>query len=206
MIGLLNSTKSAMSPIVSIHASNNKNYDYAVTFKGYDNEIPVTKPTQAEIALYANAGSNGLWLSIIEKAYGEFRRRTHNLGEGVTFFGAFFSNDTYSFLNGQSLTKGMKAITGRDPAVVIQRKNAPDAVLPEDKIKDQLASLVGGPADKDGFQAFRVIVTASTFGDDKYVHDPKTLPPGHAYAVVGYDPNTKTLKITNPLNDQTMTF
>lgn len=47
-------------------------------------------------------------------------------------------------------------------------------------------------------------MTASTPGVNNYVHDPNVLPPGHAYAVIGYNTNTRTLRITNPWNDPTM--
>lgn len=41
---------------------------FDVTFPGQA-AIQVADPTDAELALYANAGANGIWITVLEKAY-----------------------------------------------------------------------------------------------------------------------------------------
>ena len=48
---------------------------YTVTFPR-QKPIPVAAPTQTEIALYGGAGANGLWVTIIEKAYATLRKNS----------------------------------------------------------------------------------------------------------------------------------
>lgn len=52
----------------------NKDGTYTVTFPGAKNEpITVKAPTEAEMGLYNNSSQNGLWASVMEKAYGQYR-------------------------------------------------------------------------------------------------------------------------------------
>ncbi|MBS2007896.1 MAG: hypothetical protein JST01_12700 [Cyanobacteria bacterium SZAS TMP-1] len=52
----------------------NGNGCYTVTFAGAKNEpITVKAPTEAELGLYNHAGQNGVWASVMEKAYGQYR-------------------------------------------------------------------------------------------------------------------------------------
>lgn len=44
---------------------------YTVKFPGVDHEVVVTPPTQSEMALYAGC-EDGIWVSILEKAYGTY--------------------------------------------------------------------------------------------------------------------------------------
>lgn len=50
----------------------NEDGTYTVTFPGRD-PITVNRPTSAEIAFGASSGSNGMWLIVMEKAYGQLR-------------------------------------------------------------------------------------------------------------------------------------
>jgi|GEM_PF-2564775 len=53
----------------------NRNGTYTVTFPGATTEpITVKAPTEAELGTYNKGGKNGVWASVIEKAYGEYRR------------------------------------------------------------------------------------------------------------------------------------
>lgn len=44
---------------------------YTVTFPGYDHPITVKEPTDAELANFSGSGNDGMWLTVLEKAYGQ---------------------------------------------------------------------------------------------------------------------------------------
>lgn len=44
---------------------------YTVTFPGCDHPITVKEPTDAELAHFSGSGSDGMWLTVLEKAYGQ---------------------------------------------------------------------------------------------------------------------------------------
>jgi hypothetical protein len=46
---------------------------YTVTFPGSDGPVTVSVPTDGEVARYSSSGSDGLWLAVVEKAYGKLR-------------------------------------------------------------------------------------------------------------------------------------
>jgi hypothetical protein len=169
--------------------------DYMVTFQGYEKSLGIKKPTQSEISLYANAQDNGLWLSIMEKAYIQLRKQNYE-----DFFGGFFSKDAYKVLNGQTLVAAMKNFTNRDPAAYLTGKSFTAA-----EVEKQLKAVMVTP-DVNGFGSLRVIVTAGTPEDKNWKDDPATLIPGHAYAVIGYNTKTTELTIVNPWNDSNRTF
>jgi hypothetical protein len=50
----------------------NADGSYTVSFPGRD-PVVVAAPTKADIAYGATAGSNGIWLTVLEKAYGQLR-------------------------------------------------------------------------------------------------------------------------------------
>lgn len=93
----------------------NKDGTYTVTFPGAKGEpITVKAPTQAERGLFNQPGANGIWASVLEKAYGAycqksiFRRSPMNLGggdsptegaDGGGFYSslALFTGRTYSW-------------------------------------------------------------------------------------------------------------
>ncbi|MFN8608217.1 MAG: C2 family cysteine protease [Vulcanimicrobiota bacterium] len=52
----------------------NGNGTYTVTFPGA-RAVTIQAPTDAELLVHASAGSNGMWATIIEKAYGQMRNQ-----------------------------------------------------------------------------------------------------------------------------------
>lgn len=93
----------------------NQDGTYTVTFPGAKDEpITVKAPTQAERGIFNQPGANGIWASVLEKAYGAycqksiFRRSPMNLGggdsptegaDGGGFYSALalFTGRTYSW-------------------------------------------------------------------------------------------------------------
>lgn len=67
IVGLANiSARRAELEAMIVQRSNGT---FDVNFPGLSDAVNVTRPTDAEIALFATAGSNGMWLSVFEKAY-----------------------------------------------------------------------------------------------------------------------------------------
>ncbi len=68
---------------------------YRVKFPGSDVNYTVSKPTQTEVLQYATAGKNGAWLSVLEKAFAQYRGR-----ELDAFVNSpFFSEDAFKSIN-----------------------------------------------------------------------------------------------------------
>jgi hypothetical protein len=196
---MVNSRGEGASPSVRIGVNvdpKNTKDDYAVNFNGAKYEVRIKKPTQSEIALYANAQDNGLWLSIMEKAYAQVRKQNYD-----DFFGGFFSKDAYRVLDGQSLKDGMKIVTRNDPAAYLTGNK-----LTEAAVEKQLKAVMATADPQTGFGKLRVIVTAATPNDPTWKGETTKLIPGHAYAVIGYNVKTKELTIVNPWNNPAYTY
>lgn len=165
----------------------NNDGTYTVTFPGAPDEpIRITRPTDAQLALYAKGSEHGIWAAVIEKAYGEYASRSvlrrnifslssneipqENIGSGslksdglriLTPGGV----DSYSFNFGNESNDELdKALTDatRDGRPITLGRN-------------------GSPWETLGLSN----------GDDG-------VPRRHEYAVIGYDPETKTLLVRNP--------
>jgi hypothetical protein len=136
--------------------------------------ITVEKPTDGEVAIFATTGANGLWLPILEKAYG-----------------AAVNRDAYVFVDasvtdaadgGEFLGFGIKIITGHD----CDGDELSFTSLDTTRLK--LSS------------AFRhnKIVTAGINGGIFADFTDNGLPLGHAYTVLSYDPLTDIIRVRNP--------
>jgi hypothetical protein len=123
---------------------------YSVTYfdpaTGKQKVIPVAAPTQAEIALYATSGDQGLWLSVWEKGYVQMVSATVNLGwRNGTAYDVIgvgqYPKDVIPFLTGQ--TAAVNQLQGAaDP------KNALTAVrkaLMEKELVTATSSVGAGP-------------------------------------------------------------
>lgn len=154
---------------------------YEVTF-GTGRTVYVSELTDAEIAMTSRTGNEGLWLPVLEKAFGMLRNDTKPEAHRT-------EQATDAIALGGSINTAIRALTGHEPSTVVLRSRA-------EKYKDQkLEELHTSISDKlvKAFEDKR-LVGAST-ADDK-------LPPGmnarHAYAVLSYDSKTKTVRFWNP--------
>ena len=59
-------------PEVNDMISPNSNGTYSVTFPGHA-AVTVNAPTNAEIAAFSTSGSDGMWLTLLERAYGQLQ-------------------------------------------------------------------------------------------------------------------------------------
>ncbi|MBC7773158.1 MAG: hypothetical protein H7210_11725 [Pyrinomonadaceae bacterium] len=154
---------------------------YEVTF-GTGRTVQVSEMTDAEIAMTSRTGNEGLWLPVLEKAFGmirnEARPEQHRTEQA-----------TDAIALGGSISTAIRALTGHEPNTVVMRSRA------EKSQGQKLDDLINTAGEKlaRAFEEKR-LVGAST-GDDK-------LPPGingrHAYAVLGYDAKTRMVRLWNP--------
>jgi hypothetical protein len=178
-------------------------WDYEVTFPGGPKEtagkpIKVTAPDQAQIALYSTAGQNGLWLSIIEKAYAKVRQ--YNLDN---FPGAWFQRDAYDSLKGQFVSAGVQVVTGSTPVNLIADYGQPLVVAKVDYLLSHAIDPKGGKP-TDTMKPMRATVVAGAGSNPDWLDTTKDqtqiLPPHHAYAVIGYDTKNHIVQLQNPWN------
>ncbi len=152
--------------------------------------ITPTPPTDPEIALYATARENGLWLSVIEKAYvfGRFQTRAEEDKQW-----RFRQTDFYESLScGEFLGNTIATITGNKTETIFLGTNVKPQDLP--KLTDNVEkALINGI--KTG-----AIMTAGTAKADpkKPENLGQDLPRGHAFAILDYNPKTQMLRIQNP--------
>lgn len=148
----------------------NQDGTYTVTFPG-DPSHPVTidKPTDAELATYATGGQDGIWPAVLEKAYG-----LHRKADGIGAENADSSNPN----------EVLALLTGKE--VVPQS--------PHDMTNDELEKVFMERANYPMTAGLHGELLPFTDGKD----DETGLPRGHAYTIVGFDPQTKEVIIRNP--------
>lgn len=151
----------------------NEDGTYTVTFPN-GKSATVDAPTKAELAYGASSGQNGMWASLMEKAYATVENeeawsstthpidqidgaRTPNNGTDVFSANGSSDSDTLALTSADTTAKKMEEAFANGQSVnALVGKN-----------------LLGGPG-------------------------PDGLPTGHIYAVEGYDPQTRTITLRNP--------
>ncbi len=153
----------------------NQDGTYTVTFPG-GKPITIQEPTEAEIALYSGASKDGLWLSVLEKAYAQSTNHDAWLKK---------ENPYEKIDEGGGLDEAIKVMTGRSSdsdwlgvSSLETLRTKLQASFSKDKlvlaaIKDTLILPSG----------------AKSHG----------LTVNHAYAVLGYDPVTDKVTLRNAL-------
>jgi hypothetical protein len=99
--------------IVRDSIKDNSNGTYTVTFRG-DKDKPVTikAPTEAEQGVYNHGAGYGLWASVMEKAFGEYRRHPFWLRSLFNLSGG--DTPTEGSNGGDQPSRVMKLLTGGD--------------------------------------------------------------------------------------------
>lgn len=150
-----------------------------VTFPGKQ-PVTIYKPTQSELSLYSNAGSDGLWLSILEKAYAHTRNE-----QDLTSLVYKRANPYDKIGNGGHLLTGIKGVTGKflpDTDVLI--------ITPLSTLRLKLQQAI----------AKKQVVTCGTSPKLPWTDDTTKngLPLSHAYSVLDFDPKTDMVTVRNP--------
>lgn len=148
-------------------------------------KIRVRQPTDAELAVIASNESDGLWINYYEMAAGELRNLAKPEDQRS-------SDDLDAIARGGSAGVMLGVLTG-NPIVRTSFKAFQDSTQPEEKktaalksLRVQLAAAV-----KE-----RRLMTCGTVA-------PTTpgITPNHAYALLGFDEGTDTVRLWNPHGD-----
>lgn len=146
-----------------------KGKHYLVRFDGVPKPVIVPEPTDAQVALYASARENGLWLTVIELAFGKHINRKQAAGDRqiswVDILSGGYPSDAVAVLTGHGY---------RPVAAYMPRFEAELTVA----VQNRLLIYTSGR------------VKSKTPG---IVHG------GHLYAVIDYDARKKVVTVFDPL-------
>ncbi len=155
---------------------------YAVAF-GDGKTVRVAGPTDAEVAMGGSSTANGLWVRVMEKAYG-----SRKFADGET--GVRIARDG---MNGGSSGVVAKGFTGHEflhvDLIGDWHKPVTNAELAPklEAIRQDLPRALA---------EHRLVLTGT-----RKAEMPVSITPNHAYAVFGFDPAADTITIWNPHGD-----
>lgn len=160
---------------------------YMVTF-GTSQTIRVNELTDAQICLTSSTGDEGLWLAIIEQAYGTLRNQNKPVEQQTM-------EATDAIARGGSIGTTITALTGHAVQTTSMRPRIEKAIEKDEAIEPILAEIRAELARAMRDRRLAGCGTAST-------ESGSTLPPGiagkHAYAVVAFDAARDVVSIWNP--------
>jgi hypothetical protein len=154
---------------------------------GYKVHFPRRPPTaispltDTELALFSSAGSNGIWLAVMEKACGELRRR----GNHVTA-----PDDFDALVEGPAKTRiDLALLTGHhpDPLVIPAPSQSLEFKQAERKLREALLRT----------NHSKHLCTASSRNENK-AKAPPGMAGSHSYAVLGFNKSNDTIHLWNP--------
>lgn len=153
--------------------------------------VHVARLTDGEIALTSSAADQGIWINVLEKAFGEMRYAQPNSHHSQDEI------DLDMISRGGKILSTIELITGHKAVVMPIRKykNKKYHVPTEAEIPGTMTRL-DSALDK-AFSTNRLVCADIAPGVPG-----KDIPPGligrHAYAVLGYDHASRTLTVWNP--------
>ena len=145
----------------------NKDRTFTVMF-GNGQTIKIAHLTDSDIAMWSSAGTNGLWLTVLEKAYRRIQAQSLKKANVYEGFGSGLTVEIFTGHEVQNIS--FKEYTPDSPKFASLRKKIEKAV------SEQLLMKTGT-------------------GGKKL---PPGVPHGHAFAVLGYDKNTDLVQVWNP--------
>ena len=156
----------------------NKDGTYTVKFPGKDPEI-VKAPSDAELLLYPKPGKDGVWMSVLEKAYGQYCMKHDQVFRKI--MGKPDTPIPQEHTDGPGLfDEGLKILTGKGTDWLWNtNKEKMDATLKE-LTSEKPPRVMTADAS----------VNVKT-GDGAPVW-------GHTYSVLGYNAEDKTITLRNP--------
>lgn len=171
LVAVINRDKNEIKKWIKPSADN-----FHVKFPGDSRVEPITRPTDGELAIFATVGANGLWLPVLEKAYGLAMNRS------AYFFVETSTTDAMD--SGEALSKGIEIMTGH---------STDSDTLSFTKTSTTRKKLIDAFANKK-------IVTAGIRPGLPFTNDLRDngLPMGHAYTVLNYDAAKDVLRLRNP--------
>jgi hypothetical protein len=169
LVGLAHREPDAIKRMVTPDPESN-GQRFKVKFPG-ESELVVDRPTDGEMLLMSSAPGNGLWLAVIEKAWGEIA--FHSV------FGWFDSSPNDPAVDARFLSRGIELVTGG--AADMDWLGATALKTTREKLDKAFAA--------------NKVVTAGI--GRRFMPEPG-WPPAHAYTVMGYDRKTDQILVRNP--------
>ena len=165
---------------------------YTVTFPGDPNtKITVSAPTEAEIGLYNSSGKNGIWASVMEKAFGQYK------ADHAHFWQSTNGTPQSNADGGGYATDVLKLLTGSD----VNSISLDDSAAKKAEVAKQLEAAFSSNPPK--------AVASAIYGDSDFYnwfHDPSETTQdnfykSHEYTITGFTPDGHgggTVTIRNP--------
>lgn len=165
----------------------NNDGTYTVTFPGAPDEpITITRPTDAQLALYARGTDHGIWAAVLEKAYGEYASRSVWRRDIFGLSGSDIPQENVG--NGSLFSDGVRMMS-------------PDGVdsysFGYTDAQDEQMNSVLTDAFRDG-RSVTLGRNGSILESVGVTDSDNQIPRKHEYAVIGYDPETRMVTIRNP--------
>lgn len=160
---------------------------FDVTFADRE-AVRVRHLSDAEIALGSSVGGHGLWLNVLEKAFGQMAEEVRQLGGGTR------EDAIDAVAQGGQATRSMRLFTGHEARTYLLRPDGATAP-PTDA---QAAALVPGVS---AVLAENVRLKRLTTCDTDLAAEVPGIAPRHAYAVLGFDAAGGMVHVWNPWGD-----
>lgn len=159
--------------------------------------------TDAELALTSTSGNEGLWLPVLEKAYGSLRndslpedKQSESATDAIAKGGS--TTTTIRLMTGHAVTR--LALRPRSPGAPKAAEGAPTPPPPPEPDPETVAKRVDAALPKlrerlaVSMKDHRLVAA----GTPKEGNLPPGINPGHAYAVLGFDDSADTIHLWNP--------
>jgi len=156
----------------------NNDRSFTVTF-GDGQVVNIAHLTDSDIAMWSSAGTNGLWFTVLEKAYRKILVRAQKkFGEKeANVYEGFNSEHTVEIFTGHDIQNiELKGFTPDSPKLASLRNKL-------EKASSEHLIIKTGTAGKGGPNSKKL---------------PPGIPHGHALAVLGYDRKTDVVDVWNP--------
>ena len=152
-------------------------------------KVVVPAATDAELIQGARVGENhGIWLDILEKGYAQRREGTNQVSDDGSAPTVKVPRD---FLPGGKTVPNIRRFTGHKTANFwLDQANGTNAPPTVQEIHDLLVQLT---------QAHRLITAGKL---KRGVQLPAGIVRGHCWAVVGYDPESRLVRVFNPWGNE----
>lgn len=160
---------------------------FEVRFPG-EKPLAVKRPTDTELILYANAGSDGLWLSVLEKAF---------ISKIEQSLAGKSPEEIDKALNGGlALSEGIRLLTGKPASEGFISQTPADKMRPFVAEQIKHGRLLLATLDPGSEQAKNKQLKKTTGRNEEVYSD--GLVGLHAYSLIGYDPATDKVTLHNP--------
>lgn len=160
---------------------------YIVTF-GVSQSIRVNDLTDAQICLTSSTGDEGLWLAIIEQAYGTLRNQNKPIDQQT-------EEATDAIARGGSIASTITALTGHAVQTTSMRPRLEKARDKQEAIEPILVQI---RAELARAQRDRRLAGCGTGSTDTGSTLPPGIPGKHAYAVIAFDEARGVVTLWNP--------